>query len=254
VHGSYLYLSSQNKKLLQYIFKKSDKVLFVNQYLYEVLPDDLKEIIVDKYQVVLNGVDTKFKYEKIDIYKKYNLNLEDIIVFHPARFVKEKNHLKVIEAFKSVSMQNVKVKLVLAGDGILKKEIENKIEDLDLKEQVILLGLIEKNDVYNFLEKSEVFIMPSISEGLNIAFLEAMCMKIKILVSDIEQFTYPFNHYGLNPSNFNVSFANPDNIDEISKALSLSLDSLKKEKFDMSIFSLDTMIKEYKNIYTELIK
>lgn len=254
VHGSYLYLSEQNKKLLKYIFEKSDKIVFVNQYLYDVLPDMMKELIKNKYQVVLNGVDTTFKYDKIDIYKKYNLKVSDTIIFHPARFVKEKNHLNVIEAFKKISLENRDVKLVLAGDGVLRKSIEEKIKQLGLSEQVILLGLIEKNDVYNFLENCEVFIMPSISEGLNIAFLEAMTMKTKILVSDIEQFTYPFTHYGLNPQEYNTYFTNPNDIESIYKSFKMVLEADKYDNFDMNIFSLDSMLKKYQSIYLELIK
>jgi glycosyltransferase involved in cell wall biosynthesis len=254
VHGSYLYLSEQNKKLLRYIFNKVDSVVFVNRFLYDILPNDLKNIIQNKYKIILNGVDTNFQYRKVDIYQKYKLNKEDILIFHPARFVLEKNHLNIIEAFKLISVNNSNLKLILAGDGVLRGEIEKRIEDLDLKEQVVLLGLIEKNDVYNFLEKSELFIMPSISEGLNIAFLEAMSMKTKILVSDIEQFTYPFEHYHLNPKDYNTYFTNPNNIDAIAKSLHIALNSKKNEDFDMNVFSLDTMIKEYKQIYQRLIK
>jgi len=254
VHGSYLYLSDQNKKLLKYIFDKSDKIVFVNQYLYDVLPDTMKKLIKNKYQVVLNGVDTAFKYDKIDIYEKYNLKVSNTIIFHPARFVKEKNHLSVIEAFKKVSLENRDVKLVLAGDGLLRKSIEEKIEQLELSEKVVLLGLIDKNDVYNFLENCEVFIMPSISEGLNIAFLEAMTMKTKILVSDIEQFTYPFKHYGLNPQEYNTYFTNPNDIESIYKSFKMVLEADKYDNFDMNIFSLDSMLKKYQSIYLELIK
>ena len=47
------------------------------------------------------------------------------------------------------------------------------------------------------MEIAELFVMPSISEGLNVAFLEALSLNKKILVSNIDQFTYPFDKYNL---------------------------------------------------------
>jgi glycosyltransferase involved in cell wall biosynthesis len=256
VHGSYEYLSKKNKKLLKYILIKTDKVIFVNKYLYDVFPEELKNIIKGKYKIILNGVESAFKYKKIDIYNKFNIKEEDTIVFHPARFVKEKNHINTIKAFKLFQANNnsANVKLILAGDGILKDKIISTINELNLEKIVILIGLIEREDVYNFLEKCDLFIMPSISEGLNISFLEAMSMKTKVLVSDIEQFTYPFKHYNLNPIKFNVYFSNPDSKNDIKKGLDIALHSNKNIDFSMNCFSLDNMIKEYQLIYKELLK
>ena len=253
VHGSYLYLSEDNKKLLKYILKRVNKVIFVNKFLYDALPNELKDMIKNKYKIILNGVDIDFKYKKTDVYSKFNISQDDKIIFHPARFVKEKNHINVIKSFKLLQQIDAKTKLILAGDGVLKLEILAIIEELDLKDHVVLLGLIDREEVYSFLEKCDLFIMPSISEGLNIAFLEAMSMNTKILVSDIEQFTYPFKHYALKPLDYNVYFANPNNVENLFNGLVQALNSKKNQNFDMNIFSLKNMMKEYKVIYEEVL-
>jgi len=253
VHGSYFCLSKQNKKLLKYIFKRVNKVVFVNKFLYDTLPNELKDIIKNKYNIILNGVDIDFKYKKTDVYNKFNINQDDKVIFHPARFVKEKNHINVIKSFKLLQQVDAKSKLILAGDGALKLEILATIKELDLKDHVVLLGLIDRDEVYSFLEKCDLFIMPSISEGLNIAFLEAMSMNAKILVSNIEQFTYPFKHYALNPSDYNVYFANPNCIENLFNGLTQALNSKKNQNFYMNVFSLENMIREYKIIYEEVL-
>ena len=253
VHGSYLYLSEDNKKLLKYILKRVNKVIFVNKFLYDALPNELKDMIKNKYKIILNGVDIDFKYKKTDVCSKFNISQDDKIIFHPARFVKEKNHINVIKSFKLLQQIDAKTKLILAGDGVLKLEILAIIEELDLKDHVVLLGLIDREEVYSFLEKCDLFIMPSISEGLNIAFLEAMSMNTKILVSDIEQFTYPFKHYALKPLDYNVYFANPNNVENLFNGLVQALNSKKNQNFDMNIFSLKNMMKEYKVIYEEVL-
>ncbi|MCK4441555.1 MAG: glycosyltransferase, partial [Sulfurovaceae bacterium] len=174
VHGSYLFLSRGNALLLKFIFKLSDKIIFVNKTLYSVLPKSYKDIIKDKYEIILNGVEVDYQYKKVDIYQKFNIDRTDKILFHPARFVEEKNHIRMISALKPLLDRDKKLKLILAGSGKLEDNIKLHIKKLNLSDSVLLIGTIERDEVYNFLEKCEIFLMPSISEGLNIAFLEAI--------------------------------------------------------------------------------
>ena len=97
----------------------------------------------------------------------------------------------------------------------MRLSIEKAADKLGLEGSVYFIGTIDRNDVYNFLAESDLFIMPSISEGLNIAFLEALTMDIKILVSKIEQFQQSFKFYNLDPALFNVSLANPNSAADI---------------------------------------
>ncbi len=249
VHGSYKFLSKTNAILLYYIFKHTDKIIFVNKMLYDVLPDKYKSIIQDKYEIILNGVELDYKYKKIDIYKKYNIKKEDIIFFHPARFVKEKNHIRLIKAIKPMVDKNPNIKLYLAGDGTLKDEVKSTIKKLNLEKNVILLGLIDRDDVYNFLEKCEIFLMPSISEGLNISFLEALSMNTKIVVSNIEQFKYPLKHYNLDKKDLNITLVNPLNIENITNGIENSLKSKRVVNDNFKNFSLENMMNKYQDIY-----
>jgi glycosyltransferase involved in cell wall biosynthesis len=254
VHGSYLFLSKVNVALLKFIFKYSDKIIFVNKMLYDVLPSEMKEQIKDKYEIILNGVETDFNYVKTDVYKKFNIDPQDTILFHPARFVTEKNHLRIIAALKPLVEQNSKIKLILAGDGKLKKEMQKSINDLKLKDNVIMIGLIERDEVYNFLARCDLFLMPSVSEGLNIAFLEGISMHCKILVSNIEQFVYPVEAYGLDPNDINVTFVDPLDEKAIASGILLALNKEQNYTYDCADFSLETMMHKYEAIYNELLK
>jgi len=253
VHGSYLFLSKINITLLKFIFKYTDKIIFVNKMLYDVLPSDMKALIKDKYEIILNGVETDYKYKKIDVYKKFNINENNVILFHPARFVTEKNHLRVITAFKSLVEKNDNIRLVLAGDGKLKQAMEERIKELKLENNVMMLGLIERDEVYNFLERCDLFLMPSVSEGLNIAFLEAISMKTKVLVSNIEQFVYPVEAYGLKPDDINVTFVDPLDEKAIALGMEQALDKKQNMTYTCSDFSLETMMHKYEIIYKDLL-
>jgi len=254
LHGSYKFLSKTNKILLRFIFRYTDRIVCVNQTVYDDISESIKEKISKKCDIILNGVEKSYSYKKIDVYKKFNINKSDTIIFHPARFVVEKNHLKLIEAMKVIVDKDSGVKLLLAGAGELEDEIRDKVKELNLSKNIIFLGLISRDEVYSFLQKCDLFVMPSISEGLNIAFLEAISMRCRVLVSDIESFRYPFTHYNLTPTEFNVRFVNPNSINSITEGIEESLKCQKNMDFDFSYFALENMILEYLNIYKKLNK
>jgi glycosyltransferase involved in cell wall biosynthesis len=239
--------------MLKLIFKFSDRILFVNKMLYDILPSSYKQSIEGKYEIILNGVESDYKYQKIDIYEKFSINKSDTICFHPARFVTEKNHIRVITALKPLMDRDDKLKLVLAGSGRLQEEIVSLIKILQLEKSVIFLGLIERDEVYNFLEYCDLFLMPSISEGLNIAFLEAISMKTKIVVSDIEQFTYPLKAYNLEPELLNITFVNPLNENDITNGIKNALEQKRNLTYNCTDFSLKTMMHRYEKIYQSII-
>jgi len=253
VHGSYLFLSKINAFLLKFIFRYSGRIIFVNKLLYDILPPNMKELIENKYEIILNGVEINYHYKKMDVYKKFNIDTQDIVLFHPARFVQEKNHLHLLDALKLAVGKNSKIKLLLAGDGSLREDIEQRIGELELEEHVLLLGLIERDEVYNFLERCDLFLMPSLSEGLNIAFLEALSMHCRVLVSDIEQFVYPLEVNGLDPNDLNVTFVNPEDKKSIAVGILSALEKRKRTDYNCSDFSLETMMHKYERTYMDLL-
>ena len=252
VHGSYLYLSKINKILFKFIIKNTDYIIFVNYALFDQLPDYIKNKIVDKTQVICNGVEDNYDFKRIDIVKKYNIQKDFKYIFHPARFVEEKNHLLVLEGFKLALKTNDKLRLIIAGDGKLKPQIEAKIAELKLEGEVDLIGLIDKDEVFNFYEKCDLFIMPSISEGLNVSFLEALSLNCKIVVSDIKQFSQPVELSSYSFDELNITLSDPYDIFSISNAL---LVSIEKDKVALkeNPFSINNMIESYLKLYKELL-
>jgi glycosyltransferase involved in cell wall biosynthesis len=249
VHGSYLFLSKLNKYLLYFIFKNTDQIIFVNKSLYDLLPSQFKLTIQNKFKIILNGVETKYDYKKIDVYNKFKISENDIVLFHPARFVSEKNHENIIRAVSAVVKKNKRIVLVLAGDGALKPKLEKLIKELTIKSNVKMIGTIDRCEVYNFLAKCDLFLMPSISEGLNIAFLEAISMHARILVSNIDQFTYPISINDLQPRELNIEYVDPLKVSDIANSIKTSLQNEKLLSYDCSDFSLSTMMLNYKELY-----
>ena len=131
----------------------------------------------DKGNVYLlnNAIDLeKFKYNN-DIRKKMrkSLNISDdtLVIGHVGRFVEQKNHRFLIDIFNEVYKQNNNSLLLLAGQGPLIDEIKNKVKSLKLEKKVKFLG--QRNDIDKLYQAFDVFLLPSLYEGLPVVGVEA---------------------------------------------------------------------------------
>lgn len=140
----------------------------------------------NQYYLVKNGIDLeKYAFDRTkreDKRKELGINEMDLVIGHVGNFVYAKNHLFLLEIFAEVLKKMPTAKLLLAGDGELRNEIEQKIEDLNLKEQVYLLGI--RNDIPELLQAMDVYLFPSVYEGLPVALVEAQAAGLPCVISD----------------------------------------------------------------------
>lgn len=138
-----------------------------------------------EFQVINNAIEVE-KYQ-FDIKIRENIrnqtNAKDkLIIGHVGRFDEPKNHKFLIEIFKEIVKKNSKAELWLIGDGELKNEIKEKVKGYKLEEKVRFMGI--KDNVNEFMMGMDIFLFPSIYEGLGIALIEAQCTGLKCVVSD----------------------------------------------------------------------
>ena len=111
------------------------------------------------------------------------LNVQDkYVILNVGRLLPVKNQLFLIELMKEINKEHKNVVLLIAGDGILKEELKQKINSYHLQENIILLG--NRDDVPNILNAADVFIMPSLFEGLPLATIEAQANGLPVILSD----------------------------------------------------------------------
>jgi glycosyltransferase involved in cell wall biosynthesis len=135
--------------------------------------------------VLNNAVNVNdFKYsEQIRKEIRKELNIEDqFVIGHIGRFNKQKNHEFLIEIFKSVYEKNADATLLLVGEGHLRAEIEKKVEKLGLKSNVKFLGVRE--DIAHLMQAMDIFLFPSLFEGLPVVLVEAQAAGLNCIVSD----------------------------------------------------------------------
>jgi len=127
---------------------------------------------------------SNFQYheeKRMELRKK--MGLEDaIIISHVGRFSEQKNHPFLMEIVKEAVALNSNVYAFLMGDGPLKEEMEKKAREEGIQDHIIFWG--NDQEVYNKLNASDVFVLPSLFEGLPTVVLEAQASGLPCLVAD----------------------------------------------------------------------
>lgn len=139
-----------------------------------------------KVYVLNNAIDLdKFKYdEKIRKSKRKELGIKDneIVIGHIGRFVEQKNHRGLIDIFNEIHKLNNKTVLFLAGQGPLMEEMQEKVKSLDLENSVNFLG--QRSDANELYQAFDVFLLPSLYEGLPVVGVEAQAAGLLCILSD----------------------------------------------------------------------
>ncbi len=126
------------------------------------------------FKFIPNAIDfTRFRYnEKIrkEIRRQYGISNE-LVIGHVGRFTCEKNHSFIIDFFSELKKQKKDVKLLLVGDGVLRKSIFERVKNLNLDKDVIFTGNVYNvQEMYNAMD---IFVLPSLFEGLPVTGIEA---------------------------------------------------------------------------------
>lgn len=140
----------------------------------------------NKVVVLHNAIDCeRFKFsenERRKIRNEYKIGEKTVIIGHSGRFSVEKNHRYLLEFFYTYHKINPDSKLMLLGDGTEKDKICESIKKNGIKDDVILLG--RKNNPESYLCAMDIFMFPSIYEGISLALVEAQCSGLCCYVSD----------------------------------------------------------------------
>ena len=134
--------------------------------------------------IINNAIDLKrftFNSAKREQVRKHLAIEDSFVIGHVGRFVKTKNHIFLVEAFEEVLKSVPNAKLLLIGDGPLKKQIEDKVRKLGLKDKVIFSGV--RSDVADLYNAMDVFVLPSLYEGLPVVGVEVQANGLPFICS-----------------------------------------------------------------------
>ena len=137
------------------------------------------------FEVMNNAIDAeKFKYDSAIAAKyKIELSLQDnIVIGHIGRFSTQKNHIFLFDILCELLKLEPSIKLLLVGDGPLRKQLEAYADKIGVREHIIFLGV--RTDIENLCMAMDYFAFPSLYEGLPVTLIEAQCSGLKIIASD----------------------------------------------------------------------
>lgn len=238
------------------IVKRADKITAISEY----LKNHISKIRGTRtVKIILNGVDIDnfcrdFSYGELSALKdQLEIKPGEKVIISVSRLVPKNGVSDLIKAVAILVGKKGEsvLKLLLVGEGEQKNELVKLADDLEIKDRVVFTGQVDHTDLPKYLKISDVFVRPSLSEGLGNAFLEAMAASVPVVgtpVGGIPDFlkdgeTGLFCEIG-NPENIAQKIERFISDDSLRKKTVGSALKLIKEKFDWNIIA-----SHYKSLY-----
>lgn len=155
--------------------------------LHQEMRNDINQMFgIDNTLVVHNGVDFS-RFKNVDVnqpeYRKsIGFSQDDFLVGHIGRFNEQKNHKMLLRIFKEIISKRPNAKLLMIGDGALRPQVEQDIDNLNIREHCKILE--HRSDIPELLSIMDVFLFPSFFEGLPVTLVEAQAVGLRCVVSD----------------------------------------------------------------------
>lgn len=166
--------------LIKNLYPKADLIIPAS----EGIRQDLEKTfhLRTSFQVINNPVNLDFIQKKLDEpnIPHSSSPISKFTFINVGRFQHQKNHELLIEAFSKIA--HLDCRLLLLGDGFLRKNIEQQIEKLGLQGKVELLGFVE--NPYTVLAKANCFVLSSDFEGFPNVVLEALACGLPVISTD----------------------------------------------------------------------
>ncbi len=210
------------------VSKKIYKITFPTKSLYDQFKNlkifDEKKMYVLSDPIISYNEVAKLKNQN-DV-PKYLLNQKCIVCI--GRLTRQKNFSFLINNFAFIKKKYKDLKLIIIGEGELKKKLNSQIKNFGLEEDIILLG--HQQNIYKFLNNAEVFILSSIWEEVGFVMVEAASCNVNIISSDCKNGPKEF----LLDGRAGFLFEN-NNSESFKKTFDKYMNSSKEELFQKKI-------------------
>lgn len=139
----------------------------------------------ESFQVIPNAIDVaNYQYNKSlreEVRRNFNIG-DRYVIGHVGRFNPQKNHDFLIEIFSAYHKKNENSVLLLVGEGNGMSDIKEKVNKLGLQDDVIFAGV--RTDVNRIMQAMDIFVFPSLYEGLPVTMVEAQAAGLPCLISE----------------------------------------------------------------------
>jgi glycosyltransferase involved in cell wall biosynthesis len=258
LHGLGSATSLQRKLGNWFLYRHLHKVIGVSDAVRDDILKNNWGLSADKVVTVYNGIDPSPFLEECsreDARESLLPGGGDGCWFGTlGRLSEVKNQRTLLRAFARVSAVEPKARLFLAGRGELEGELKALSERLGLTEKVVFLGF--RRDVPQILRALDVFVLPSLREGLPLSLMEAMCSALPVLASRVGGIPELFGDADMG------KLIDPKDEKGLADAMILMarLSSEERERFGknslirmLACFTADKMTRQYATVYSEVV-
>ena len=214
-------------------------------------------VVWKKTKVIPMGVDDSIfnPNMKYNIKKSYNVEGHYLILF-VGRLSEEKGVAYLIEAMPEILKEIPNISLMIIGDGPEKNNLEELVKRLNLAKNIIFRGWIPNKDLNKVYRNADIFVLPSLREGLPVVLLEAMACGTPVVASKVGGIP------DIIKNGENGFLIEPKNSKEFAdKIIRLLLDEKLKQKFSeeglkivQKRFSWNVVVEKFVEIYRDLLK
>lgn len=247
VHTIHSIASKENNKIGIILNKLFFKKRIIPVALSELVQETIIEVYAipkSKVPVIYNGI----PLEKCMLKNDYNIK-GTAKILHIGRYTMAKNHFKMIEALVEVHKQYPNIQVTFLGDGELKKDVKNYIGKFNASSFINMAGTTDS--VYPYLRDTDIFILPSIYEGMPMTLIEAMGTACPIIASNVGGIPNMIDNSSgvlIKPDVIGIKSAILDLLTNKLKRETIAKNALKKSES----FSSKNMAKEYIRLYNVL--
>ncbi len=208
-----------------------------------------------KLSIISNGIDTKKFHpnNSSTIRKELSLDPNTILITAVSSLTPEKGHRYLLDALAQLQSKTANFHLLIIGDGAEQSNIEQQINVLNLSDQVTLLG--RRSDINNIHAATDIYVLPSLKEGLPMSLLEAMASGVCSVASDVGDISKCIDN------NVTGIITKPGDTYALMQAIhTLCLDQSIRDRIGRAAailiqenFSTETMAGKYNELYNQML-
>ena len=253
-HGGDVYnfpfRNSWNKTLARYILNKADQVITVSRFNAEKLLS--LGVSSSKLHVIPNGYDEKlFKPIPLrEAREKLHLPLNKKVLLSVGNLVDMKGHTYLVDAMRTVLAKRNDVILVVVGSGFLKEGLQKKARELGLNQKVLFVGSRKHDEIPIWISASDLFVLPSLSEGFPTVIPEAMACGKPIIGTRVGGVPEAISHRDLG------ILVDPGNAEVLASSILEALDRKWRPEIILhqaKRYSWNSLVKQILRVYQEVL-